>query len=426
MDGGRKVKIAVIGAGQRGMVYAGYMADNYNEEIVAVVEPHEIRRNIAKEKFDIPSENVFKNSDDFFAKGKLADVVIIASMDRDHYGQVMKALDCGYDILLEKPISPDPEECLRIEKKANECGRKVTVCHVLRYTNFFTEIKRIIDSGEIGKVMTIQHAENIGNFHMAHSFVRGNWRNSDESSPIIMQKSCHDMDILVWLAGSGAKRVSSFGSLDYFKEENAPEGSSARCLDCEKASVCRFDAKKAYPEVAGRWPATVLTSDQSEEGILKALKEGPYGRCVYRCDNNVCDHQVSIIEFENGVTATFHLSGFTNKIHRTIKVMCEDGDIYGDDADNTIIVTKYAPNVKYENESRKFDTDAGKGGHGGGDFGIVKDFIEGLRSDSSDSRSSIDRSVESHIMAYAAEKSRVENKVVVIKDLKEELMTNES
>lgn len=247
MAGGRKVKIAVIGAGQRGMVYAGYMADNYNEEIVAVVKPHEIRRSIAKEKFDIPSENVFKDSDDFFAKGKLADVVIIASMDRDHYGQVMKA-----------------------------------------------------------------------------------------------------------------------------------------------------------------------------------LKEGPYGRCVYRCDNNVCDHQVSIIEFENGVTATFHLSGFTNKIHRTIKVMCEDGDIYGDDVDDTIIVTKYASNGRYESESRKFNTDAGEGGHGGGDFGIVKDFIEGLRFGSADSRSSIDRSVESHIMAYAAEKSRVENKVVIIKDLKKELMTNES
>lgn len=420
------MKIALIGAGQRGMIYAGYMAESFGEEIAAVVEPNEIRRNIAKEKFNIKDENVFTNSEEFFEKGKLADIVIIASMDRDHYEQVMQALDCGYDILLEKPISPNPEECLRIEKKAHEVGRKITVCHVLRYTNFFSEIKNIIDSGELGKVMTIQHAENIGNFHMAHSFVRGNWRNSEESSPIIMQKSCHDMDILVWLAGSGAKKMSSFGSLDYFKEENAPEGSSTRCLDCKKASVCRFDAKKAYLEIAGRWPATVLTSNQSEEGIVKALKEGQYGRCVYRCDNNVCDHQVSIIEFENGVTATFHLSGFTNKIHRTIKVMCEDGDIYGDDAKATIIVTKYSSNGRYEGESKEIHTNAGEGGHGGGDCGIVKDFIEGLKSGDLDSRSSIDRSVESHIMAYAAEKSRVENKTINIKELKKELMANES
>ena len=168
------MKIALIGAGQRGMIYAGYMAESFGEEIAAVVEPNEIRRNIAKEKFDIKDENVFTNSEEFFEKGKLADIVIIASMDRDHYEQVMQALDCGYDILLEKPISPNPEECLRIEKKAHEVGRKITVCHVLRYTNFFSEIKNIIDSGELGKVMTIQHAENIGNFHMAHSFVRGN------------------------------------------------------------------------------------------------------------------------------------------------------------------------------------------------------------------------------------------------------------
>lgn len=420
------MKIALIGAGQRGMVYAGYMAENFGEEITAVVEPNEIRRNIAKEKFNIQIENVFTNSEEFFAKGRLADIVIIASMDRDHYEQVMKALDCGYDILLEKPISPNPEECFRIEKKAKELKRKITVCHVLRYTNFFSEIKHIIDSGKLGKVMTIQHAENIGNFHMAHSFVRGNWRNSEESSPIIMQKSCHDMDILVWLVGSGAKKISSFGSLDYFKEENAPEGSSTRCLDCKIAPLCRFDAKKTYLEVAGRWPATVLTRDQSEEGIVRALEEGPYGRCVYRCDNNVCDHQVSIIEFDNGVTATFHLSGFTNKIHRTIKVMCEDGDIYGDDVNATIIVTKYSSNGRYEGASREIHTDTGEGGHGGGDFGIVKDFIEGVKSKVAESRSSIERSIESHIMAYAAEKSRVENKIIIINELKKELMKNES
>ena len=259
------MKIALIGAGQRGMIYAGYMAESFGEEIAAVVEPNEIRRNIAKEKFDIKDENVFTNSEEFFEKGKLADIVIIASMDRDHYEQVMQALDCGYDILLEKPISPNPEECLRIEKKAHEVGRKITVCHVLRYTNFFSEIKNIIDSGELGKVMTIQHAENIGNFHMAHSFVRGNWRNSEESSPIIMQKSCHDMDILVWLAGSGAKKISSFGSLDYFKEENAPEDELEEFLDKKVESV-----KKRIKEATGIEVEPIYYSaGYKEEGYLQ-------------------------------------------------------------------------------------------------------------------------------------------------------------
>ncbi|MBR5260561.1 MAG: Gfo/Idh/MocA family oxidoreductase, partial [Oscillospiraceae bacterium] len=190
------MKLALIGAGQRGMIYAEYAYFKKNVEITAVVEPHDERREIASAKFSIAKENQFTCSDDFFAKGKMCDAIILASMDKDHFAQAMKALDCGYDILLEKPISPDPKECLLIGEKAKQLGRKVIVCHVLRYTNFFSKIKEIIDSGDLGKVVAIEHTENVGNFHIAHSFVRGNWRNSDETSPIIMQKSCHDMDIL--------------------------------------------------------------------------------------------------------------------------------------------------------------------------------------------------------------------------------------
>jgi predicted dehydrogenase len=212
------------------MIYSEYAFRSEKTDIVAVVEPNDNRRMTAADKFHIPKERQYVSADDFFLEGKLCDAVIIASMDRDHYKQVMRALELGYDILLEKPISPDPKECLEIQKKADDKGCKVIVCHVLRYTNFFATIKEIIDSKELGKVISIQHNENIGNFHIAHSFVRGNWRRSDLSSPLIMQKSCHDMDILSWLVGSEAKRISSFGSLRYFKEENAPKGSSDRCL----------------------------------------------------------------------------------------------------------------------------------------------------------------------------------------------------
>ncbi len=414
------MKLAIIGAGQRGTIYAYHAHEKGKAEIVAVVDNNEEKRRAAAEKFQIPDNMQFENVEDFYKQGKIADAVILATMDRDHFRHVIPAIELGYDILLEKPISPDIKECLQIQKMAHEHNVKIVVCHVLRYTKFFSTIKQIIDSGEIGKIVTIQHAENIGNFHIAHSFVRGNWRNSDESSPIIMQKSCHDMDILLWLVDSGCERISSFGGLSYFREENAPEGSTARCLDCPVAATCRFDGRKAYLPIRGEWPATVLTEDQSEEGILKALREGPYGRCVFRCDNNVCDQQVTTIQFQNGVTATFHLSGLTNKMHRTIKIMCENGDIYGDDEQDFITVTHYSPNIQYEGECRKVKIVSEEGFHGGGDYRLTMDFLEALENKGTkeESRSSIDRSIESHLMAYAAEKSRIEGRIINLEDLR--------
>lgn len=416
------MKVALIGAGNRGMTYARYACHVKGLEIAAVVDPDAEKRKMAAEEFHIPADMQFEHEEDFFALGKICEIAVIASMDRDHFAETMAALDAGYDILLEKPISPSPKECLQIQKKAEAVGRQVVICHVLRYTNFFSKIKEIVDSGEIGKIVTIDHSENIGNYHIAHSFVRGNWRNSDLSSPLIMQKSCHDMDILVWLTGSNAKTISSFGDLTYFKEENAPEGSAARCLECPVADKCRFDARKQYLPVAGVWPAEVVACTDSEEELLKTLKTSPYGRCVYRCDNNVCDHQVSIIEFENGVTATFNLSGFTNRIHRTIHVMCEDGEIYGDDGTNTITVTKFASNAADEYVTEEFHPARRVGGHGGGDTGLIDDLLNKMQNpEAADSRSTIQKSVESHLMAYAAEKSRVTGKTINMSELRENL-----
>lgn len=416
------MKLALIGAGNRGMIYARYACHDKGIEIAAIVEPDEERREIAAREFHVEPDMVFDNAEEFFRRGKLCEVAVIASMDRDHFEETMNALEAGYDILLEKPISPDPKECIRIQQKADALGRQVTICHVLRYTNFFSKIKEIIDSGRIGKIVTIDHNENIGNFHMAHSFVRGNWRNSDLSSPLVMQKSCHDMDILVWLTGSDAKTISSFGSLTYFREENAPEGSADRCLECGAAKQCRFDARKQYLPVAGVWPANVVTPSKSEAELLEALKTSPYGRCVYRCDNNVCDHQVSIIEFENGVTATFNLSGFTNKVHRTIHIMCEHGELWGDDETNTITVTRFSSNDDEEYEAVTCYPGRTAGGHGGGDTGLMEDFLGRLdHPDEKGSRSAISYSIESHLMAYAAEQSRVTGRTVVMRELKEQL-----
>ena len=417
------MKLALIGAGQRGMVYAEYAYYKKNIEICAVVEPHDIRRNIAAEKFSVKEEYQFTSVDAFIEKKVECDAVILATMDKDHYAQTMALLDCGYDILLEKPISPDPKECLLISEKAKKLGRKIIVCHVLRYTKFFGKLKEIIDSGELGKVITIQHNENVGNFHIAHSFVRGNWRRSDETSPIIMQKSCHDMDILSWLVGSEAKKISSFGSLSHFKAENAPEGSATRCLECKVADKCQYDAKKAYIPVRGGWPASVLTSDQSEEGIMEALKTGPYGRCVYHCDNDVCDNQVVIIEFKNGVNASFTLSGFTNNMCRTIKIMCELGEIRATDNGEIIEITRFTSNSVQQVVKNVIHPERVDGFHGGGDSLLMEDFISSLEDNGAESRTAIERSIESHIMAYAAEQSRLNGVVIDMDALKEELLS---
>ncbi len=285
------------------------------------------------------------------------------------------------------------------------------VCHVLRYSPFFRQIKRLIDSGELGRIVTIQHNENIGNFHMAHSFVRGNWRSREQSSPIIMQKSCHDMDLLAWLTGSNAASISSFGSLTFFRAENAPKGSGLRCLACAVAPECRFDARKMYLPVMGEWPATVLTGDQTQEGLLAALREGPYGRCVYRCDNDVCDHQVACIAFENGVTATFNLSAFTNRMARTMKIMCEHGEIRVSENSGRIEVVRFASTGTAEEESRVIRPSDTSGGHAGGDDGLMRDFFEMLKS-GKDGATSIARSAESHFMAAAAEEARVTRSVI--------------
>jgi predicted dehydrogenase len=364
---------------------------------------------------------VFDSAEDLFAAGRLGDAIIIASMDRDHYGQAMAAMDLGYHLLLEKPVSPDPAECLRIAEKASQTGRMVAVCHVLRYAPFFQALKSIVDSGELGRVVSIVHNENVGNFHMAHSFVRGNWRNSGLSSPIILQKSCHDMDLLVWLTGSQAEKVSSFGQLTYFKEEYAPKGSAARCLDCSAAEDCRFDARKCYLPIVGSWPATALTLDQTEAGLMQAIAEGPYGRCVYRCDNDVCDHQVVNILFKNGVTAAFSLSAFTNRIARTIKIMCEHGEIRGSEYDNRIEIIPFASNGASETQARLVFPPRAIGGHSGGDEGLMRDFLALLKKQGGDPASSIARSVESHLIACAAEKSRLEGQTVDMADYRREL-----
>ena len=401
------MRIVLIGAGQRGRIYADYMHETGRGQIVAVVEPNERRRKAAADHLRVPEAMCFASVEPLWALGKIADGAIIASMDQDHYAQAMPAMELGYDLLLEKPVSPVLAECVEIRDRARALGRRVTVCHVLRYAPFFAAVKRLLDERAVGKPISIRHEENIGNFHMAHSFVRGNWANQTTSSPIILQKSCHDMDLLVWLTGSRCKALSSVGALTYFAPHNAPAGSADRCVDCAVRAACRFDAEKCYLPVLGDWPATVLTTDQTPEGLRAAFKTGQYGRCVYRCGNDVCDQQTTLLEMESGVTIAFVMSAFTNRMCRTIRILCEDGEICGDDDAQRITVTRFASNAVDAYTVEELHPEVPRSSHGGGDSALVDGFFHTLGGARVESASSIDQSIESHLMAFAAERSRL-------------------
>lgn len=411
------VKLAVVGAGDRGKDRYGAYGLKFPEKVdfVAVAEPNGLRRQAFQKQHGIEDAMAFESWQGLMEAKLDLDGVIIATQDDMHYHPTKAALDLGYDVLLEKPMSNDLQETLALGALAKKYDNTFMICHVLRYTPFYSRIKSIVDSGAIGRLMSIQHNENIGYYHMAHSFVRGNWRNQLLSSPIILAKSCHDMDLLLWLAGQRCKQVSSYGHLSHFKKENQPKGGGDRCLTCGVEEGCPYSAKKLYYKHIGTWPTTVITEDQSQLGVTKALNQGPYGRCVYLCDNDVCDHQVTLLEFESGLTATFNLSAFTEKTNRTIKIMGSHGEIRGDDRQN-IIEVKYFGQEKHDIIEPKIVA----GGHGGGDTGIMDDFVALLQKSQGQALTSAEVSVESHIMAFAAEASRLENKSINLEDFTKE------
>lgn len=415
-----KVKVALIGAGLRGINYMEYALQHPHElEVVAVAEPNRQRREQFKARHGLEDSACFENWNDFFAGPKLADAVLICTQDKQHFEPTMRALEAGYHVLLEKPMSPDPEECIRMGEMASQAGLVFSICHVLRYTPFFTTLKELLERETIGQLMSIQHNENVGYWHQAHSFVRGNWRRKEDSSPMILAKSCHDLDILLWLADSDCLRVSSFGSLSHFTAAQAPEGAPERCLDgCPVSDQCLYYAPDLYLTEDTNWPTSAISDDMSYDARYKALLEGPYGRCVYHCDNDVVDHQVVNLEFDNTVTAAFTMSAFTRDVSRTIKLMGTRGEIRGAMEKNEIEIIHFGSG-KIERIS--FEDRGGHVGHGGGDMGLIKDFLRLVQSGGSDQGlTSASRSVQSHLMAFAAEQSRVDGKVISIKEFEQQ------
>lgn len=409
----RPVTAVLIGAGARGQVYAQYAGQHPEElKIVAVAEPKTDRMEMVSGQFGIPKEARHSTWETLLEQPRMADAAFICTLDAQHTRPALAALEKGYHVLLEKPMSNTEEECRAIAEAAEKAGKVLSVCHVLRYTPFYRTLKKLLDSGRAGEVMTVSQIENVAYWHYAHSFVRGNWRSSRETSSMILQKSCHDMDILLWLMGKDCRRVSSFGSLRHFDANHAPKGAPLRCLDgCPDSGACPYYAPKLYLTGNTGWPVDMLTTDTTPEGIGKALREGPYGRCVYRCDNDVVDHQTVILEFEGGGTADFTMTAFTTDSARQLKITGTQAQITADMEKGEIWLHRFD-----EEQPQRIPVDmpvqTNNYGHGGGDYYLMRDFVREVRREGTDSLSSARVSLQSHLICFAAERSRLEKTVV--------------
>ena len=408
----KPITAIVLGAGSRGSIYASYAKEHPEElKIIAIAEPRQDRLDALAEEVNVPQENRFSDWKALLAQPKMADCAFVCTLDDDHTAPAVQAMEMGYHILLEKPMSNTEDECRLIADTAKKTGRSIAVCHVLRYTPFYMTLKALIDQGQIGQVTTINQIENVGYWHQAHSFVRGNWRNGAETSPMILQKSCHDMDIILWLMGQNCRKVQSFGSLRHFTPQNAPAGAPDRCLNgCPHVDTCPYSAPKLYMDMERTgWPIDVITTDLSLEGRRKALEEGPYGRCVYHCDNDVVDRQIVNLEFEDGAVATFTMTGLSADFSRQLKIFGTQGQIEADMGTKQIVLHRFGE----AKQTIPLDMGTEASGHGGGDYGIMRDFLQVLR-EGGQSRTSADISLQSHLICFAAERSRKENVVVAL------------
>jgi len=413
--------VAIIGCGSRGRDAYGklFKKNPYRWNVVSICDTNEKKLNNAMNLFGMEKSDCFLDEDVFF-KTKRGDLLVIATQDKDHVRMAKKGLLLGYDILLEKPISKDRVELEDLLTLQKETDKKIFVCHVLRYAPAFVKIKEIINSGKLGRIMSVNSMEQVGFAHFSHSYVRGNWRNEDESSPVIMAKSCHDLDLLQDYIGAKCKTAYSVGAIKFFDKKNKPDGASDRCKDCKYIYSCPYSAENIYVKrwredcPIDRWPFNVVCKDIpiTEDKLRLAYENNQYGRCVFACDNNVCDTQDSVFEFENGVVASFNLTGVADKAGRKICVYGSLGYVDYDETNGILKVGVYGEKIsliKEEDLLKNLSEDSF--GHGGGDFMMIDDLYNVL-SGKENSRTSLEKSIESHLMAIAAEESRKTGKVI--------------
>ncbi len=410
------ITAVVLGAGARGNAYAEFALRNPDAlRIVAVAEPNAARREAFANQHDLSESACFTSWEDLLNAGKLADAVINTTLDRTHYLSTLAALSRGYEVLLEKPMSPVLAENVHLIQVAEQQGRLLQICHVLRYAPFFQALRQVIDSGVVGQITSIDHRENLSYWHMAHSYVRGNWSNMERSAPMILAKCCHDLDILVWLLRRRVQWLNSFGSLTHFRPENAPQADvPLRCTDgCSAEASCKYSAPKIYGTDAAGGIYDVLTPERTREARLKALENSPYGRCVYRCDNDVVDHQTVNMEFDDQITVSLIMNGHGHEEGRSIRIDGTRATITGKFSE------PYKLNVYHHHSKRKEVIPIivpEKSGHGGGDLRLVRGFVNALNGTADDNLTTARISLESHLMAFAAEESRLHHTVINMDD----------
>ena len=406
----KQVSIVAIGAGNRTNKYLEYVKQHPDKaKLVGVVELNEIRRNKIAEKFCIEPSACFTDYHDFFRSSLKVDAVMICTPENMHYEPCMMAIEAGYHVLLEKPIAQTPEECIAIGEAARRKNVIVTVCHVLRYHPYFIKLKELACSGKLGNIISINHRTAVGVDRAAHSFVRGPWRKESETNPMLISKCCHDIDFLLWLTKTRCRKLTSFGSLRWFKSTNAPEGSAHRCIDCQVESQCPFSAVDLY-RIRRDWIANfdVPQGKNIDEVIEEELKHGLYGRCIYHCDNDVVDHQIVSMEMESEVTINFSMDIFTLEDHRATQICLTEGEIEGDETQIKVRRFRGGEETIYDFSDIKH-----KPFHAGADLDLMADFIEAIQTEGKYLRTSIDLSVESHRICFEAERSRKEKRTIL-------------
>lgn len=404
----------LMGAGNRGRWVYGRWALAHPDRlrVVAVAEPDDAAREAFAAEHGIAPERRHRDWSELLAAPRHADVAIIATGDTLHTEPALTAIERGYEVLLEKPIAPTPAECVRVVEAAERAGRLLQIGHVLRYSRFYEKVHEIVAGGAIGDVVHVDMKEHVAHWHMTHSYVRGKFRSRALAAPILLAKSCHDLDLLAWLVDRPALRVASFGALAHFRAERAPEGAPARCTDgCPVQASCPHDAVAFYAgpdeKVARGWPWLDVSADPSREARMQALRTGRYGRCAFRCDNDALDHQVVALEFEGGVTASFGLQGLAPREQRTIRVTGTRGELRGI-LDGGVVEVERPGAIGVERHA----IEGTMIGHYGGDVGLMEHFVSLLEAGSRAVRASGRAALESHLVGFAAEQARERGAVV--------------
>ena len=409
----RPVELVMVGAGNRGYLAYGAFAERNPEEakFVAVVEPDDARRARFAKAHGILAERQFRSWEDIAGRSPLAPALINATLERDHRASTLGLLGAGYEMLLEKPIAPTPGECLEIASAAESHGRLLQIAHVLRYAPFFVELREIVRSGRLGGIVSVDWRENLVYWHFAHSYVRGNWGNTARTSPMILTKCCHDLDLLVWIFGR-CEWLSSSGSLTHFRRDAVGPDIPDRCTDgCPISEACPYFAPRVYldrlRENPGSFAVAAITLDRTPEGVMRALETGPYGRCVYRSDNDAVDHQVVLMRFAGGLSASLTMQGSSHLEGRTIRIDGTRATLLANEARGEVQIHDHRTG-----QAEVIARPRGVGGHGGGDDGLMRAFVRALRGDRASVLTSAREAVASHLMAFAAEQARLSGDAV--------------